>query len=54
MQCFRDKSKVSAAERQVKLDDLEKSAVNNNSSSGATVVAAPNCASKTASVRRID
>ena len=48
MQCFRDKSKVSAAERQGKLDDLEKSTVNSNSSRGAAVAAAPEIGTKTA------
>ena len=48
MQCFRDKSKVSAVERQGKLDDLEKSTVNSNSSRGAAVAAAPEIGAKTA------
>ena len=39
MQCFRDKRKVSAAEGQGKVDELEKWAV--SSSSGAAVAAVP-------------
>ena len=48
MQCFRDKSKVSAVERQGKLDEKSTVDSNSNSSSGAAVATAPEIGTKTA------